>query len=186
MLDLDSEIAEIRKKLDLSSSDLAKIVSAMNEELAAKVLAAVAATVKATISDNTTKIQKAITGALERDHARRIRLAGLEVAASVSPAHQHSGAEAVSSSDVSSVDPAQDDTPRKSAADLILAKLARSRTSVPTGELDDIVIGEGLSKAASEKAKYLLKKDGYATAEKRRWSITQEGRRKLNGFQANP
>lgn len=178
MLDLDFEIAEIRKKVDLSSSDLAKIVSAVNQEVAANVQAAIAA--------GTTKIQKAISSALERDRALRIRLAGLEVAASASSGHPRSEGETVPSSAVLNNGLVQDDAPRKSAADLILGKLARSRTPVPTGDLDDIVIGEGLSKAASEKAKYLLKKEGYATAEKRRWSITKEGRKKLNGLPPEP
>lgn len=178
MLDLDFEIAEIRKKLDLSSSDLAKVVSSLNQEVAANVQAA--------ITEGAIKIQKAIASNLERDRTLRIRLSGLEVAASASPGSQRAAIQAIPSDGLSQGGLDHDDATRKSAADLILGKLARSRTPVPTGELDNIVIGEGLTKASSDKAKYLLKKDGYATAVKRRWSITEEGRKRLNGLHASP
>lgn len=178
MLDLDFEIAEIRKKLDLSSSDLAQVVSSLNKEVAAHVQAA--------ITEGAVKIQKAIASNLERDHMLRIRLSGLEVAASASSDQQLSTPPAVPRGTISRIEYAHEASSRKSAADLILERLANSRNPVPTGDLDSIVIGGGLTKASADKAKYLLKKNGYATAVKRRWSITDVGRKMLNGLHASP
>ncbi len=71
---------------------------------------------------------------------------------------------------------------RKTAVEIILAALAAAdRHSQTTGELTDIVMQSGLSKAAAEKAKYLLKSGGFVTVSKKIWSLTDAGLQKVSG-----
>ncbi|MFC3694868.1 hypothetical protein [Chenggangzhangella methanolivorans] len=74
-----------------------------------------------------------------------------------------------------------EERPRRSASDIILHRLRDSRSPVPTSELDELVTEQGLTRSAAIKAKSNLRKDGFVTAAKCRWSITAAGRRKING-----
>ncbi|MGU3659082.1 hypothetical protein [Methylobacterium fujisawaense] len=73
-------------------------------------------------------------------------------------------------------------TSRPTARELILRAL-RDQGPLSTNALDGIVIQQGgWTKAASDKAKLLAKRDGLATNEKRIWSITAQGEEELSKF----
>lgn len=71
---------------------------------------------------------------------------------------------------------------RATARELIL-KALRDQGPLSTNALDVVVIQQGRwTKAASDKAKLLAKRDGLATNEKRIWSITTKGEEELSKF----
>ena len=68
---------------------------------------------------------------------------------------------------------------KRPAREVILRALLEG--SLHATDVDTAVIREGWTKAASEKAKSLLRREGLVAAVKRRWSITPRGRKALLG-----
>lgn len=95
---------------------------------------------------------------------------------SESPISNFDGNEALISPKTVTVAPAKQ-RGTMTVTEFILDLLERS-SPIAARDIDEAVIASGWSKAASDKARVGLKKDGFATAEKRMWSITDKGKEK--------
>ena len=164
MTDLASQIEEVRSEMGRTTSQILSVIEKATRDVQR-------------VSDRSLAIvrEAVIAGAIREEKLHK-RLAKLEVMAKLQPDDEEAALTAKPDPERPS-----SEQPKRSASEIILFKLASSRQPVPTGDLDEIVVEEGLTKSAAEKAKYHLKKDGFATASKRRWSITVAGRKKLNG-----
>ncbi|MGA0532701.1 hypothetical protein [Hansschlegelia sp. KR7-227] len=167
MTDLASQIEDVRSEMGRTTSQILSVIEKATREVQR-------------VSDRSLAIvrEAVIAGAIREEKLHK-KLAKLEVMAKLQPDDEEAPRSAKADPEKPPLD--QPNQPKRSASEIILFKLASSRQPVPTGDLDEIVIEEGLTKSAAEKAKYHLKKDGLATASKRRWSITDAGRKKLNG-----
>ena len=119
-------------------------------------------------NEATTRVLGVVRDAEMAKTTLALRLAHLQAAA---------GDEGAAAPEPAAAKPA---APKGSAGDLILAALA-ARGPLPSSRVDAAVIGAGLTKAAADKAKQTLKKNGLVTSEKRIWKITEAGMKRASG-----
>lgn len=107
-------------------------------------------------------------------HEREVGLARVRLAALQSARSMIDGIEIGHAED----EPVMSPIPHRqgTVADFILDMLAEADHPISSRDIDERVMSTGRTKAASDKAKMLIKRNGWASVTKRLWIITDSGR----------